>query len=223
MAKMARDLLAQESVQDTLDRVVAHCVDLVDGCEHAGVLVIEGNKTVRTLAESSDLVRASDNLQQELGEGPCFDATRRARDVYRIEDITNTAGRWRRFAPRAQEMGIGSVMGFCLYTEDDNLGALNLYSSQAGAFTDASEQMGWLLASHAAVAFSSSRSHAQLAEAIDTRNEIGQAMGILMERYKVADNEAFAILKKSSQNNNTRLRDIARSVAETGEIPGALT
>ncbi|QPP05220.1 GAF and ANTAR domain-containing protein [Streptomyces bathyalis] len=221
LADMARNLLTQESVQGTLDQIVAHAVDLVDGCEDAGVLVIEGNEGVRTIAGHSALVRASDKLQQELGEGPCFDVTRRAQVVYRIHDITSTAGRWRRFAPRAQELGIGSIMGFCLYTEDDNLGALNMYSSQPGAFTEASEQVGWLLASHAAVAFSSARSHAQLTSAIETRNVIGQAMGILMERYKVSESEAFVIVKKSSQNTNTRLRDVARTIAETGEIPGS--
>ncbi len=69
-------------------------------------------------------------------------------------------------------------MGFLLFTEDEDLGALNLYSRRPGAFTEASELAGWLLASHAAVAFSSARTHAQMERAVATRHVIGEAMGI---------------------------------------------
>lgn len=216
---MARDLLAQDSVQKTLDRIVAHAVQLIDGCDDAGVLVIEKGRQVRTLAANSDLVHASDKLQEEAGEGPCFDAARFTHDVYRIEDVTRAGDRWPRYTPGARELGVGSIMGFCLYTEDDNLGALNMYSTRPGAFTRASETLGWLLASHAAVAFSTARTYAQLHHAMDSRHEIGEAMGIVMERYKVGEDEAFGILKKSSQDHNVKLREVARSITETGELP----
>lgn len=221
LARMARDLLAQDSVDKTLQRIAAHAVELVDGCADAGVLVIEKTGRVQTLAAHGDLVHASDKLQEETGEGPCFDAARHAQDVYRIEDITATSSRWTRYAPRARELGIGSVMGFCLYTEEDNLGALNMYSTRPGAFTEESEHIGWLLASHAAVALSSARTHAQLHTAMASRHEIGEAMGIIMERYQVTEDDAFAVLKKSSQDSNTKLRDVARAVAGTGELPGS--
>ncbi len=222
LADMARDLLAQTSVDKTLDRIVAHAVELVDGCQDAGVLVVEGGKRVRTLAANSDLVHTSDALQEEVGEGPCFDAARTAHEVYRIEDVTREEERWARYVPRARELGVGSIMGFCLYTEDDNLGALNMYSPDPGAFTERSEHIGWLLASHAAVAFSSARSHAQLETAMASRHDIGAAMGILMERYSIPAQQAFTVLKESSQTQNVKLREIARTVAETGEIPGAM-
>lgn len=220
MADMARDLLAQASVQSTLDRIVHYAVDTVDGCDEAGVLTLEG-KTVRTLASSNGLVRKSDRIQGELGEGPCFDATRRVKDVYRIEDMTTTVQRWPRYAPYAREMGVGSMMGFLLYTEDDNLGALDLYSYKPRAFTARSERVGWMLASHAAVSFSSARTHAQLDSALESRREIGAALGIIMERYGTDQEGAFAVLKKSSQDHNIKLRDIARRMTETGELPGA--
>ncbi|MFC8006841.1 GAF and ANTAR domain-containing protein [Streptomyces olivaceus] len=217
---MARDLLAQDSVQATLDRIVAHAVQLVDGCDDAGVLVVEGGRKVHTLAAYGDLVLASDQLQEQVGQGPCFDATRLKHDVYRIEDISRAADRWSRYAPRARELGVGSVMGFWLYTEEDNLGALNMYSTRPGAFTEESETVGWLLASHAAVAFSAARTHSQLHYAMEARHDIGSAMGIIMERYKASEDQAFATLRKASQNHNVKLRDVARSVTETGEIPG---
>lgn len=220
LARMARDLLAQDSVQKTLDRIVAHAVELVDGCEAAGVMMVE-DKQVRTLSTSDDLVRASDRIQGEIGEGPCFDAARTPTEVYRVADMTETVERWPRYAPEARRLGVGSMMGFLLFTDEDNLGALDLYSSRPNAFTERSERIGWLLASHAAVAFSSARTHAQLHSAMETRHNIGEAIGIVMERYKLDEDQAFAVLRKSSQDQNRKLREIVRVVTETGEIPGA--
>ncbi|SCK36332.1 GAF and ANTAR domain-containing protein [Streptomyces sp. WMMB 322] len=220
LAHMARDLLAQESVQKTLDRLVEYAVELVDGCEAAGVMTLE-NHQVSTLATTSDVVRASDRIQGEVREGPCFDAARTLKEVYRIADMSTTVKRWPRYAPEARKLGIGSMMGFLLYTEDDNLGALDLYSSKPKVFTPRSEHVGWLLASHAAVAFSSARTHAQMNAAMETRHSIGEAIGIVMERYHLDENQAFAVLKKSSQDRNIKLREIVRVVTETGEVPGA--
>lgn len=221
LAAMSRHLLSQDSVQDTLDSIVAYAVDLVDGCEHSGILLLHGRE-VETAAATSDLVRESDRIQHELGEGPCFDAADNREQVHRIADVTTEEPRWPRFAPKARALGVGSMMGFLLFTEEDELGALNMYSSVPNAFTDHSELMGWLLASHAAVAFSSARTYSQLQTAISTRTEIGEALGIIMERYKVTDEQAFQVLKKSSQQRNVKLREIARTVTDTGEIPGGI-
>ncbi len=221
LAEMARDLLAQQSVQDTLDRIVAHSVRLVDGCEHAGIFLLHGGHRVETAASTSDLVAASDAAQGELGEGPCFDALESKEDIYRIADMETAVEHWPRFAPRARELGIGSMMGFLLYTHERDLGALNLYSSKAGAFTEHSELVGWLLASHAAVSYSAARTTAQLNSAIATRQEIGEALGIVMERYKLTEDDAFALLKKISQDRNVKLRDIAGAVTTSGELPPA--
>ncbi|EST36927.1 hypothetical protein N566_15865 [Streptomycetaceae bacterium MP113-05] len=221
LAEMARTLVVQETVQDTLDLIVDNAVRLVDGCDYAGVLTVEGGRKVRSLASTDKLVRESDAAQQRYGEGPCFDAALRFNEIYRIVDMTTRVDRWPRFAPHARKLGMGSMMGILLYTEDDNLGALNMYSTEQRKFTERSERAGWLLASHAAVALSSARSHAQLATALESRSDIGEALGIVMERYKVSENEAFAVLRKSSQDHNVKLRDVARQVATTGEIPGA--
>lgn len=221
VAEMSRTLLAQTSVQSTLDEIVRHAVNLVEGCENAGVLVLEDRERVRTMAASSDLVHMSDRAQQDEGEGPCFDAARTLHEAYRIEDSTRGEPRWPRYASRARELGIGSMMGFLLFTEEGALGALDLYSSWPGVFTARSENTGWILASHAAVAFSSARSTAQLHTAMETRNEIGEALGIVMERFKVSEDQAFEVLKKSSQEQNIKLREVARLIVTTGRIPGA--
>jgi transcriptional regulator with GAF, ATPase, and Fis domain len=218
LAQMARDLLGQETVQQTLDRIVEHAVTLVDGCEHAGVLAIESGE-LRTLAATADLVRESDRIQVELGEGPCFDSTLREEQVYRIADMT-TEERWPQYAPKAAALGIGSAMGFLLYTREQNLGALNVYGGRRKAFTERSEHVGWLLASHAAVAFASARSDAQLQQAIASRQEIGEALGIVMERHKVSEQQAFDLLRRYSQDRNIKLRELARQLTESGELPG---
>ncbi|MFF3643492.1 GAF and ANTAR domain-containing protein [Streptomyces sp. NPDC002564] len=218
MASMARDLLAQESVTATLDKVTASAVELVEGCDAAGVLILR-KKQVQTLSPTEPLVEESDRLQEKLGEGPCFDAACTGHPVFRIADVEKEQVRWRAYAPRAHALGIGSMMGFLLYTEDeDNLGALNLYSRSPGAFTDASETAGWLLASHAAVAFSSAREHADMQRAVATRHIIGEAIGILMARRRLTEDEAFDVLRRYSQENNVKLHEVARQLCEHGTL-----
>lgn len=219
LAAMARDLLAQESVDATLGRITASAVELVEGCDAAGILVLHSGK-VRTLAATEQLVVDSDRLQERLGEGPCFDAarTRAGERVFRIRDLTREQPRWPAFAPEIHRLGVGSMMGFLLYTEDEELGALNIYSRRPGAFTEASELAGWLLASHAAVAFSAARTQAQLEQAVATRHLVGEAMGILMGSHRLTEEEAFDVLRRYSQENNVKLREVARRVCDQGSL-----
>ncbi|MGW1954467.1 GAF and ANTAR domain-containing protein [Streptomyces sp. NPDC001920] len=219
LASMARELLAQDSVKGTLDRITASATDLVGGCDAAGILVLHGRE-VETLSPTDQLVVDSDRLQARLGEGPCFDAARTSQGqrVFRIADFTNEQRRWPAYAPQARELGVGSMMGFLLYTEDEDLGALNLYSRKPGAFTADSELAGWLLASHAAIAFSSARSHAQMEQAVATRHVIGEAMGILIGSHHLTEEQAFDVLRRYSQENNVKLRDVARQVCERGSF-----
>ncbi|MCQ8834339.1 GAF and ANTAR domain-containing protein [Streptomyces malaysiensis] len=221
MATMARDLLAQESVEATLERITEAAVDLVEGCDAAGILVLHG-RHVETLAPTDGLVVRSDRLQERLGEGPCFDAARRlgGERVFRIKDFSQPEEYWPDYVGQARGLGIGSMMGFLLYTEHENLGALNVYSRRPAAFTKASETAGWLLASHAAVAFSSARTADQLQQAVETRHTIGEAMGILMERLRITEDDAFALMRRVSQERNVKLRDIARQICESGGIDG---
>ncbi|MET9903354.1 GAF and ANTAR domain-containing protein [Streptomyces sp. NPDC006446] len=218
LADMARDLLAQDSVQATLDRIVDHATVLINGCDEGGILTVRRGE-VSALAATSDVVRMADRIQQDLREGPCFDAVTDRQQVYAIEDMRQPHERWSRFAPELRKLGMGSMMGFLLFTEDDELGALNLYSHSPNTFDESARRAGWILASHAAVALSAARKHQQLGQALETRHEIGEAMGILMERHGLSEDNAFNVLKKASQDHNIKLREIARKVCETGERP----
>ncbi|MER6473988.1 GAF and ANTAR domain-containing protein [Streptomyces collinus] len=219
MAAMARDLLAQDSGTATLEKITACATELVEGCDAAGILILHGRQ-VETVAPTGQVVIDSDRLQEQLQEGPCFDAahTHLGERVFRIADFTAHTQRWPAYAPPAPKLGLGSMMGFLLYTDDEDLGALNLYSHKPGAFTQNSETAGWLLASHAAVAFSGARTHAQLEQAIATRHTIGEAMGILMGTRHLTEQQAFDVLRRYSQENNIKLRDVARRVCEQGGV-----
>lgn len=220
LAHMARDLITQESVNSTLDGIVAHAVDMIDGCEAASIVVLNRNRQLSTLAATNEVGPESNRIQTKLGEGPCFDVADRKQEVLRIADMGASEKRWPHYVPQACALGIGSMMGFLLRTTRENLGMLNLYSSKPEAFTQRSEKVGWVFASHAAVAFASARNDAQLHEAIATRQGIGEAMGVIMNRYKVSRGQAFELLKKSSQHRNVKLREVAQEVVETGELPG---
>ncbi|WP_405576776.1 GAF and ANTAR domain-containing protein [Streptomyces sp. NBC_01092] len=219
LASMARDLLSQESVDATLERITASAIELVEACDAAGILVLHGQQ-VQSLAPTQELVVKSDRLQEQMREGPCFDAarTKQGERVFRVRDFTQDQPQWPSFGPAARELGVGSMMGFLLYTEDEDLGALNVYSRKPGAFTEASELAGWLLASHAAVAFSSARAHAQMEHAVATRHMIGEAMGIIMGSHDLTEEQAFDVLRRYSQENNIKLREVARLVCDHGSL-----
>ncbi|MET9902204.1 GAF and ANTAR domain-containing protein [Streptomyces sp. NPDC006446] len=219
MASMAHDLLAQESVDATLERITGSATELVPGCDAAGILLLRGTE-VHTLAPTGQLVVRLDRLQQSLGEGPCFDVARHSNRerVFRIPDFTPEESRWPGFVPEAQNLGVGSMMGFLLFTEDEDLGALNFYSSRPGAFTEVSEAAGVLLASHAAVALSSVRTYAQMEKAVATRHQIGEAMGILMGGHHLTEDQAFGVLRRYSQEHNVKLREVAEWACEKGGL-----
>lgn len=155
MAQIARDLLAQPTMQDTLDRIVQLTVEHVPGCDHAGILLMRPGGRVETPAASSQLVRDSDNAQGELGEGPCFDAARDDQN-YRVVHM-GAEKRWPRYVERARELGIGAMMGFQLFADKESSGALDLYSERPYGLTVDSEEKGWIFASHAGVALKAAR------------------------------------------------------------------
>jgi transcriptional regulator with GAF, ATPase, and Fis domain len=216
-AEMARVLLAQHDVQETLQKIVELAVDTVEGCDHAGVSILTGKK-VDTPAASDDVPRRVDAIQYETGQGPCLDAIR-DHEVFETGDLGRER-RWPSFASRAQrETGITSMICFRLFVNGDTLGALNLYSKAADAFDDESRTVGLVFAAHAAVALSSAMHDEQLEEALRSRDVIGQAKGILMAREGVSADQAFEMLRRASQRLNVKLRDVAGSVVDPSAAP----
>jgi hypothetical protein len=132
-----------------------------------------------------------------------------------------TEARWPRFAAEAARLGVGSCMSFQLFVERDSLGALNLYSRSPHAFGAESEDIGLVFASHAAVALSGAQTEENLRKAMNTRDVLGQAKGILMERYKLTSDQAFHTLARASMQANRKIIDVAVELCETGSMPAA--
>jgi GAF domain-containing protein len=206
---------ADGSVQATLQAVATAAAGTVPGVDYAGVSLIEAPHTVTTSAASDHLVRIADTEQSTLGEGPCVDALRQCHTV-RVGDLGNDL-RWPAFGPKAVALGVRSMLTFRLFSRGDRWGALNLYSGKASAFTDAAEFVGLVFASHAAIGLAGCQEIAQLNEALATRDLIGQAKGILVERHKITADAAFGMLVSTSQRSRRKLVDVAAWLVNTGE------
>lgn len=221
LASAARSLQRETGSQHTLDRVVSLALDLVDGCQHAGISLNTAGR-IDSPATSSDVVLRVDTLQYEFNQGPCLDAIRHQEIVY-SGDLAHDA-RWPQWGPRtAQETGIRSMMCFRLFTDRDLVGALNLYSDQPQAFLDEDREIGTALAAHSAMAVVASQKIENLQVALDSRTEIGHAVGIIMERFNLGSDQAFSVLSRLSQDLNRKLRAVAHEVVTTRRLPVAPT
>lgn len=215
LSDLARSIHDEES-DVILATVVRAAVELIPGAEHASLSVVRGKRSIVSHSPTGSLPEKLDRAQTDLGEGPCLEAIYEESTV-RVPDMT-VEDRWPQFAAQAVDSGIGSMLAFQLYVEDDNLGALNLYSGEVGAFTGQSEFVGHSLASHAAIALADAQKLNQLHQAVASRDVIGQAKGILMERHKITGHQAFLVLAKASSNTNTKLQEIADTLVNTGEL-----
>ncbi|MET4592227.1 GAF and ANTAR domain-containing protein [Arthrobacter sp. 754] len=216
LGDLARELQQQQDPDTLLTDIVHAALDLIPHVADASVSLVTGRRTVESRAASGELPRRIDALQSEIGQGPCVDAAYDER-IVRVPDLSRES-RWPEFAKAAYAAGARSMLSFQLFVEGDNLGALNLYGDDVNIFDEESEQVGLLVAAHAAVAFSGAQEISQLNQALGTRDLIGQAKGILMERFKISPQQAFHILTRASSDTNIKLRDVADHLASSGEI-----
>jgi GAF domain-containing protein len=215
LGRIARELQAEGGLQQTLHAVVASAVMTIPGAELGGIIEVLGRGLKIDVRHASDpLVPEIEVAQYETGQGPCLDAAYQHETV-RVDDLSAEV-RWPAFTARARDLGVRSILAFQLYVDGDDLGSLNLYSSRAGAFDDESEDVGLLFATHAAVAMAGARREGQLRNAINSRDVIGQAKGILMERHKIDADQAFALLTRASSTTNRKVIDIAEELSRTG-------
>lgn len=215
MAELARATAPPRNVDEVLAGVTAAATEMIPGTDTCGVLLIGKGGKFESLFGTSDLIYQLDALQEACGEGPCIQA---AVDelIVRTDDFT-TERRWPKYSSAVTELGVRSGLSFKLYTGKTTAGALNLFGMQPHAFDGQSEAIGSVLAAHAASAILASRHGEQLVSALNTRDVIGQAKGVIMERFNVDAMRAFEMLRELSQTSNTRLVDIAnRVIATTG-------
>jgi len=215
-AEMALSLHDEPTLEDTVERVLDYALKAVN-CSHAGVIFVYSRQRVETVAATHPVVADLDKIQFEFGEGPDI-AVIQDRYSVLISD-TEVEPRWPRWCKQVADAGVRSVLGTRLYTSASTIGSLNLYDVEPNHFTVADQEVAHILARHAAVALASAQDTANLWRAIDARKTIGQAQGILMERFGIDSEQAFAVLRRYSQDHNIKLHDVAEQLISTRKLP----
>jgi GAF domain-containing protein len=218
-AEMARSLHDEPDLADTLDTLIDYARECLS-CDHAGIHLVR-NREIETAAATDEVIHEADRLQTQLGEGPCLQAIWDD-ETFVVAD-TATDVRWPAFGPKAAELGLHSILSVRLHSGEQTFGAINFYCAQVREFGREDVAMATIFAQHASVALASAKREEGLRIAIDSRHLIGQAQGILMERFGLTADKAFAVLRRYSQDNNVKLRDLADEIVRTRQLPSSTT
>jgi hypothetical protein len=226
-AELTATLLTASTVEDVLRQVLAAATVLVPGADLASFTLIAADGALHTPVETDDVASELDRLQYRFQEGPCVEAADEAGPALAAASDLATERRWPRWAPAAAALGIGSVVSTALITgapTGRSAGALNVYSRSPHGLDHADRDALLLLATHASLALATTDAvtHSQLQathlrKAIESRDVIGQAKGIIMARRGVSADEAFDLLRHTSQDLNVKLADLARTLAARHE------
>ncbi len=224
LAEIARAVSGEPTVARTLQRIVELAVETIDGCDEAGILLVTKREIIAG-AWSNALVHQIEEMECQVGEGPCLDAISQA-PTFESTDLHDQLARWPTFAARAIDAGIHSMLAFRLFAADDTLGALDLYGNQSDAFDETARAFGTIFAAHAALALAGAQLHehdlantAGLLQALEARDVIGQAKGILMATDHIDSDAAFELLRTTSNTLNWKLRTVADHVVRTDALP----
>jgi GAF domain-containing protein len=229
LAEISRTVFSDKTVRGTLQRIVDFAVATVEGCDAAGISLLTGTE-VATPVWSHPIALDIDTVQYETAEGPCLDAIVSDKFVY-AEDLADDP-RWPSFGPRAVALGMRSLLS-CRLMADAVLGALNLYAALPRAYGVTDRTKALIFATHAGVALGAAeaienatvslnaeiRRVSDLRGALASREVIGQAEGILIERERITADQAFGVLRRASQHLNIKLREVAQHLVDTGEVP----
>lgn len=216
LAEIAVEMASQTTLNETLAEIIERARQTTSG-DAAGVMIRHRDR-VEPLAATNPLVQQADALQLSCGEGPCLAAALAGPDFTIISDAA-TDERWPIWGPKVADLGWHSVLSLRLSTSNEVLGALNIYARTKAAFDDDDADIAGVFGRHASVALASALEVSNLRKAISARHVVGQAQGILMERFDVNSEQAFSILRRYSQDNNVKLRVIADHVIRTRRLP----
>lgn len=217
LEELAAELGEVHDVEDTLEGVLQLSVRIAP-CDVASVSLRHGRSKVETTAASDPVAARAHELQQELNEGPCLDVVFDEEGINVIQDLGDTA-RWPRWASHATELGLRSMLAVRLFTREHTIGALDLYSRKPHDYDDDDVLVARLVAARVSAVLQRAQHEQTLWEAIDSRHQIGIAQGILMERYGLSTDQAFAVLRRYSQEQNRKLRLVAQDVITTRHLP----
>jgi GAF domain-containing protein len=208
MSSAARAIHDELTVDQTLDVIARAAALSVPGFEHAGISIMTTDGQIETRAATDELVRSLDRLQYDQDEGPCVSAMRQEPVV--VVPHISTDSRWPKYVPRAVELGLRAQLAVRLFLDEEGtMGGLNLYSTSSETVSHEAEPVAELFAAQAAIALKQAREITHLNQALQSRKQIGQALGLVMERYQLGEDAAFSFLMRVSSHTNTKLRDVA--------------
>jgi GAF domain-containing protein len=224
IAGAAHSIHDAQGLQQTLQAIAEGACRSIPGFDHAGISSISQPGTEETVAATGALVWELDTLQYNLLEGPSVEAMEKAPGVVAVPDIRHER-RWPRYVPDAVQAGLKSQLAVRLCLDNGGtLGGLNLYSTISEDIDPDAESLAELFAAHAAIALGSARKQEGLNTALQSRKVIGQALGILMERYDMAEDRAFEFLLRTTSSSNMKLRDVAQELIDqrNDHVPNVL-
>lgn len=191
-------------------------VAIIAGAEQSAVVVPAGPRRLAARSVHGELPPMVMALQNDLGLGPCLDAVASTAQVV-VSDVYSET-RWPFFTEQIIATGLRSMLCTPLAVQGRCYGSLSLVSTQPNAFDDESRSLAAVFAAHATLALFGVEQIRNLRAMADSRDLIGQAKGILMERHKLTADVAFNTLVRASQNNNVKLRDLCHQLTLTGEL-----
>jgi hypothetical protein len=212
LVELLSHAVESSSVAQTIDQITTYAAQTFD-TPHVGVTIIRhGGRTFDTVGPTSEVVRRADEMQNQLREGPCIEASTQSRTLVSNDVASDT--RWRRWGPRTADLGLRSVLSSEIHAGGRRIGALNVYGDATRDFTRDDLETAQMFTSHAGAALLVSEKLVGLTMALDSRTLIGQAQGVLLHRYRVDADRAFAILKRYSQDENIRLVLVAQRIID---------
>jgi hypothetical protein len=213
MADVAASLQEPAKLDETLELITRSAAETIPGILEASISITTKAGEIQTLAPTGPRVARADQLQYELGQGPCLDAAIED-PVVAVNDLA-TDRRWPQYGPKVAALGFGSQVAFQFRADPHVRGALNLYAAAPYQIDQDSIHLGGMFAGQIALAMGWAKQEQTLTEALATRNLIGQAVGIVMERYQLDSDRAFAFLVRLSQSANTKLRTVAAGLVDS--------
>jgi ANTAR domain len=208
------DIVCQGSTPNEMYAAICVAATLmVPGCDHASLMICSSG-ACGTAAASDGVAFKIDQLEQALGNGPCVDAIEKR--TAQIESDLTAGSRWPALAARVvAETPVRGAMSIRLPVDRAKVGALNLFSDAPNAFDQSSVERVIVLAAFATVATNATahgEDAAALRRGLASNRAIGKAVGMLMVLNDVSDDDAFDILRRTSQNSNVKLVNIAGDV-----------
>lgn len=222
-SEIVRSMGAAEGLTHTLESAVAGAQQIIVHADHAAVSLVHQHKRIETPAATDDVARRGDQLQYDVGEGPCLQSIREQETVSSRDLLEEP--RWPHWSRRAaEELGVRSMLCLQLFVTHDTLGALNLYADRPAAFDADDRATGLAIAAHVAVALTSEQNANNHDSSLTGAAVIGQAQGVLMQRYELTPSEAFLVLAKAAQRDDSTLRRVAEKLVDNavdrrGESP----